>query len=139
MDLPLAFSCRAVMLGRYINERRMSVSDPSFANIVRDLVVNEQDYAYEMSQTTPPERTYVITFMARSGSSCRADKRSAIRHLRARHSGRRFRLFRPTFVRRSLPEDRFPACSNSRHIARVPRIFEMRNTAIPPGAGRGRV
>ena len=47
----------------------MSVSDPSFATIVRDLVVNEQDYAYEMSQTTPPERTYVIMFMARSGSS----------------------------------------------------------------------
>jgi LPS sulfotransferase NodH len=43
--------------------------DRRFETIVRDLEINERDYEYEMSQTTPPARGYVIMFMARSGSS----------------------------------------------------------------------
>lgn len=47
----------------------MSTPDRPFATLVHDLDVDERGYAYEMSQTTPPLRSYVIMFMARSGSS----------------------------------------------------------------------
>lgn len=45
------------------------MSDRSFMSLVQNLEVSARDYAYEMSQTTPPARSYVIMFMARSGSS----------------------------------------------------------------------
>ena len=47
----------------------MGTEDRRFETLVQGLDINARDYAYEMSQTTPPLRSYVIMFMARSGSS----------------------------------------------------------------------
>ncbi|MDR3572396.1 MAG: Stf0 family sulfotransferase [Anaerolineaceae bacterium] len=47
----------------------MDFDDRQFEHIVRDLVVNEQAFLHEMQQTTPPRRSYVIVFTARSGST----------------------------------------------------------------------
>ena len=41
----------------------------SFANLVKNVEVNEAAFANEMRTTTPADRCYVILFTPRSGSS----------------------------------------------------------------------
>lgn len=47
----------------------MNFEEMRFAHIVRDLVVDEDGFRHEMDANTPPVRSYVIVFTARSGST----------------------------------------------------------------------
>jgi LPS sulfotransferase NodH len=53
----------------------------SFANLVRDVEVDEAIFRQDMERLAPADRTYVVVFTARSGSTWLTSVLSATRHL----------------------------------------------------------